>query len=157
MTNYSVKQIAEMLHTNPETVRRWIRAGKLQSVQESKKEGNVISEEALRTFLEGAPKYAAAFAMAAGAASVGVMSMLPGMGLSIGLVAGIAAGASRKKSISEQDAKEISIQLRAKCVTELDHKRSELKRLESEIEEKKRQMQELEDLLSKLEEMSSAE
>lgn len=96
----------------------------------------MISEEALRTFLEGAPKYAAAFAMAAGAASVGVMSMLPGMGLSIGLVAGIAAGASRKKSISEQDAKEISIQLRAKCVTELDHKRSELERLESEIEEK---------------------
>ena len=82
--------------------------------------------------------------------------MLPGMGFSIGLVAGIAAGASRKKSISEQDAKEISIQLRAKCVTELDHKRSELERLESEIKEKKRQMQELEDLLSKLEEMSSA-
>lgn len=31
MTKYTVRQIADMLHTNPETVRRWIRAGKLKS------------------------------------------------------------------------------------------------------------------------------
>ena len=29
MESYSVKQIAEMLNTQPETVRRWIRNGKL--------------------------------------------------------------------------------------------------------------------------------
>lgn len=55
MANYSVKQIAEMLDTNPETVRRWIRAGRLESSQASKKEGNVVSEEALKTFLERTP------------------------------------------------------------------------------------------------------
>ena len=66
MKNYSVKQIAEMLDTNPETVRRWIRAGRLESSQTSKKDGNVISEEALKAFLECAPKYAAAASAAAG-------------------------------------------------------------------------------------------
>ena len=32
MKTYSVKDIADMLNTNPETVRRWIRAGKLKAV-----------------------------------------------------------------------------------------------------------------------------
>ena len=35
MDTYSVKEIADMLNTNPETVRRWIRSGKLEAIQES--------------------------------------------------------------------------------------------------------------------------
>ena len=34
MDTYSVKEIADMLNTNPETVRRWIRSGKLEAIQE---------------------------------------------------------------------------------------------------------------------------
>lgn len=37
MSEYNVKQISEMLDTNPETVRRWIRSGKLEAEQTSKK------------------------------------------------------------------------------------------------------------------------
>ena len=33
MNTYTVKEIADMLKTNPETVRRWIRLGKLEADQ----------------------------------------------------------------------------------------------------------------------------
>lgn len=59
MKTYSVKEISEMLKTNPETVRRWIRDKKLDATIESKKGGHMISEAALRAFLQTAPKYAA--------------------------------------------------------------------------------------------------
>lgn len=58
MKTYSVKQIAELLDTNPETVRRWIRNGKLQAIQESRKDGNSVSEDELEKFLKKTPKYA---------------------------------------------------------------------------------------------------
>lgn len=54
---YSVKQIADMLGTNPETVRRWIREGKLKAIQVSRKSGNIITESELKRFLKATPKY----------------------------------------------------------------------------------------------------
>lgn len=59
MKTYCVKEIAEMLNTNPETVRRWIRDNKLDATIESKKSGHIIYESALRDFLKNSPKYAA--------------------------------------------------------------------------------------------------
>jgi len=58
--NYNVKEIAEMLNTNPETVRRWIRDKKLDATIESKKGGHIVYEAALHEFLKSSPKYAAA-------------------------------------------------------------------------------------------------
>lgn len=55
---YSVKEIADMLNTNPETVRRWIRSGKLEAIQESRKSGNVVTKSMLNAFLKASPKYA---------------------------------------------------------------------------------------------------
>jgi len=57
MNNYTVKEIAELLKVNPETVRRWIRTNKLKSEQPSRKEGNVIFEKELDIFLKNNPKY----------------------------------------------------------------------------------------------------
>lgn len=57
MGTYTVKEIAEKLNTNPETVRRWIRSGKLKAEQSSRKEGNVISEEELQKFISVSPKF----------------------------------------------------------------------------------------------------
>ena len=37
MDTYSVKEIAEMLNKNPETVRRWIRSGKLEAIPKIEK------------------------------------------------------------------------------------------------------------------------
>ena len=58
MRCYTVSQIADMLDTNPETVRRWIRSGKLKAQQGSRKSGNLVHENALQEFLQATPKYA---------------------------------------------------------------------------------------------------
>ena len=52
MDSYTVKQISEMLKTNPETVRRWIRLGELESDQVSRKGGNLITASSLNKFLK---------------------------------------------------------------------------------------------------------
>ena len=57
MDTYSVKEIADMLNTNPETVRRWIRSGKLEAIQESRKSGNVVTKAMMEVFLKNSPKY----------------------------------------------------------------------------------------------------
>lgn len=59
MKTYTVNEIAEMLETNPETVRRWIRSKKLVATKASRKEGNIITEDMLQSFLKQYPKYAA--------------------------------------------------------------------------------------------------
>lgn len=58
MKDYNVQQVSDLLKANPETVRRWIRSGKLKAVQDSRKSGNIISEEALKKFMRETPKYA---------------------------------------------------------------------------------------------------
>ena len=56
-TVYNVNDISVILSVNPETVRRWIRDGKLKATQDSRKEGNVIFKKDLRAFLKSKPKY----------------------------------------------------------------------------------------------------
>ncbi len=74
MKTYTVSDIAEKLKTNPETVRRWIRQGKLIAEQSSRKGGNRISEQNLNKFLKDTPKYAS---IAAGAITVlGISSLV---------------------------------------------------------------------------------
>lgn len=57
MKTYTVKEVAEILNTNPETVRRWIRGGKLHAEKASNKSGNLILETSLDTFVSSVPKY----------------------------------------------------------------------------------------------------
>ncbi len=66
MRLFTVQEVAEKLGTNPETVRRWIRTGKLEAVQNSRREGNMITEEMLRSFLNNYPKYAATWSRTMG-------------------------------------------------------------------------------------------
>lgn len=167
MANYSVKQIAEMLDTNPETVRRWIRAGRLESSQASKKEGNVVSEDALKTFLERTPKYAAA---AAGMAAAGILSPLPSVpiigaslavsvGMSVGMsVANALARPERRKAETASDAKENLIQLQIEKKQLLEQTRAvaqqlqeQLKKQEQQLWEDKRRLQQLQRLVRELE------
>lgn len=85
MKTYTVKEIADLLGTNPETVRRWIRDGKLQAVANSKKKGEnkVILESALNAFLKTSPKYAvtlgAPLTLGVGAAALGVLGVTNAM------------------------------------------------------------------------------
>lgn len=68
MKTYNVKQIAEMLSTNPETIRRWIRDGKLKAFQSSRKGGNIVTESELRNFVKATPKYFSKLAIGVGTA-----------------------------------------------------------------------------------------
>ena len=54
---YTVSLVARILDVNPEVVRRWIRDGKLEAKQHSRKEGNRIDEEALEDFVKRHPRY----------------------------------------------------------------------------------------------------
>lgn len=163
MANYSVKQIAEMLDTNPETVRRWIRAGRLESSQASKKEGNVVSEDALKAFLERTPKYAAA---AASVAAAGILLPLPSvpvigasLAVSVGMsVANALARPERRKAETASDAKENLIQLQIEKKQLLEQTRAVAQQLqeqiikqEQQLWEDKRRLQQLQCLVRELE------
>lgn len=147
MANYSVKQIAEMLDTNPETVRRWIRAGRLESSRASKKEGNVVSEDALKTFLERTPKYAAA---AAGMAAAGILLPSPSvsvigasLAVSVGMsVASALARLERRKAETASDAKENLIQLQIEKKQLLEQIRAEAQQLQEQLKKQEQQLQE---------------
>lgn len=54
---YTVKEISELLMVNKETIRRWIRDGKLNGARNSKKEGFTVDEFSLQQFLIDNPKY----------------------------------------------------------------------------------------------------
>ena len=79
MKNYSVKEIAEMLSTNPETVRRLIRDKKLEATIESKKGGHIVYEAALQEFLRSSPKYATAAKATVAGAAVMTTAMVGGL------------------------------------------------------------------------------
>ena len=87
MKTYSVKQIAEMLGTNPETVRRWIRDDKMKAVQVSRKDGNIVTEAELERFVKATPKYLSKLT-----AGVGLAAMSPVVGIGA-LAGGIVASA----------------------------------------------------------------
>ena len=73
---YNVKQIADILDTNLETVRRWIRENKLKAVQVSRKNGNVVTEDELKRFVQATPKYLSKYA-----ASLTALTLLSSDGL----------------------------------------------------------------------------
>lgn len=54
---YTVKDISRKLNVHQETVRRWIRGGKLASTQCSRRKGDVISDDEFERFLQEHQKY----------------------------------------------------------------------------------------------------
>ena len=87
MKTYTVKDIAELLDTSTETVRRWISYGKLQAEQESRKEGNLVTKERLEEFLKNTPKYEKKIAALSGAVAVGMLN--PALGMLISTTLGM--------------------------------------------------------------------
>lgn len=57
MKTYTVEEVAMKYSVSQETVRRWIRTGRLKSTMSSRKSGNVISEFDLQEFLKTKSKY----------------------------------------------------------------------------------------------------
>lgn len=54
---YTVKHVSKIFNVSEETVRRWIRDGKLNATISSKKAGYRIGKEDMKVFAESRPKY----------------------------------------------------------------------------------------------------
>ena len=151
MKSYSVKEIARLLQTNPETVRRWIRKGKLEATRgSSRKERSSVSSEALQKFLKETPKYAASAAAAISSpvalASASVLAAIGG-----------AAATKIQSDNSIENASIDTIQICAYIENEmsslkesLSRKRKAIKQLEQEIEKDEKTFEGLETLLKQI-------
>jgi len=130
MKTYTVKQLSELLKTNEETIRRWIRSGKLTATQSSKKGGNVISSDALNQFIKNTPKYASvitgSLATSQIALSVVVGSVIGGL---------LAAMEGKKNMVSEADIEQLIKKLIEENEKKIQIKKVEIKKMELEIEE----------------------
>lgn len=154
METYSVKQIADMLNTKPETVRRWIRSGKLKAEQSSRKDGNVITEEDLNKFLKSSPKYAGFIAGAA----IGSMPVpIAAISLAGGIVATYLAASRMEKdkenpSFSRNDVKKYLKEEIARREASMKQKLKTIKQMQQEIVNDQQQISECKYVLSQLEE-----
>ena len=143
---YSVKEIAEMLNTNPETVRRWIRDKKLDATIESKKGGHIVYESALQTFLRSSPKYAAsAKASLAGAAMLSTVMVG-------GLIAQklIDTEQLKKARISNEDVIHYLQGEIQKCLDAIKAKEDTVKQIQKQIETDRLQIAEFQKLIENL-------
>ena len=152
MKTYSVKQIAEMLETNPETVRRWIRDKKLKATQISRKSGNVVSEDDLKYFLSSTPKYLSKLST-----TIGAVSPVVGLGTALAggtILSGILSILEEKNKLDFQISPEelrMSLQGRVKKLRGMIRQKQILiKQTETEIEEIQRQIEKLTILLDQI-------
>ena len=145
MQTYNVKDIAEMLDANKETVRRWIRSGKLKANKTSNKDGNVVTEEDLYKFLKDKSKYAA---IAAGLAEANPFLGIAGIIGAAGVM-GAAASLFNSKNKNKEELRfvaddvrrtlENNIQASQKLIKE---KRRTIEQIQNEIEKEEQNIKE---------------
>ncbi len=151
MKSYNVKEIAKLLRTNPETVRRWIRKGKLKATKgPSRTGGSSVSGDSLQAFLDEYPKYAAA---AAGAASS------PAVRIAASAIA-VAGGALAVKKGSDNaiesaaiDTAQISAYLAKEAHSlreSIARKKKTIAQITEEVEKDERRLEEIQSLLGHL-------
>lgn len=151
MKYYTVKEIADIMGTNPETVRRWIRDKKLLANQDSRKDGNVISSQDLSKFLEKTPKYA-------GIVASGLATSVVSAGIGLSLITATAVlerlildkkGEEKLKISSEKIAEYIM-----NCITESENsvmqKKKHIQKLQKEIGTEEQQINEYKQALKKI-------
>lgn len=146
MNTYTINDISKMLHTNPETVRQWIKTGKLKGQQpKSKKEGWKVTAQMLGDFLCQNPKYAGVATNASTAAIVtGGLSLATSIVMGIIVQGKINKEALDNSQISPSDLRLLideEISVKKKAVTE---KKAALEKLEKEINKLEKGIFELE-------------
>ena len=149
MEVYTVKQVADMLHINPETIRRWIRQKKLVAIQDSRKDGNVITEDSLKSFLKSMPKYAG---VAAGAATIGIASPIALPLLASGLVSALSKKSNEKLDNSLVFYEDLEKYLKTEIElhkSNIKIKEKNIEQLKLEIESEQKKIDEIRELIKK--------
>jgi excisionase family DNA binding protein len=153
MKTYSVKDIADMLNTNPETVRRWIRAGKLRADQSSRKDGNLVHEEDLYKYLRSTSKYAA---IAAGLAATNPFLALTTV-VGAGVLGAIVTTFATKNPKNRDDVRILADDVKQtlkKNITEseeaIERKKAAIAELQAEIDKEQQQIRDNEMALEHL-------
>lgn len=144
MKTYTVKEIANILKTNEETVRRWIRSGKLKAIWKSKKEGNIISSEALQEFIKEMPKYTSEIMQSPLAISV----MLGGLLASMKSIVSISN--TKKKNFSAADIKKFLDKKIKEAEEKTIEKTKQVDKLMEEIKEHQKTIEKYKYALEKL-------
>ena len=159
MKTYSVKDIADMLNTNPETVRRWIRAGKLKADQTSRKDGNMVREDDLYKYLRSTTKYAA---IATGFAATNpflALTTAVGAGVLGAIVTSLAAKPSkngREVRILSDDVKRTLKKNITESEETIERKKAAIAELQAEINKEQQQIRDYETALEHLSDAMSA-
>ncbi len=148
---YKVNEVASLLGTNEETVRRWIRNNKLHASQQSKKIGNIIRSDDLLTFLRDYyPKYLERFmASTSSAAEKSTASLIAGLGISLLGAAGFSAVKMlrEKNSFSQEDIVSYAGQQITKLEARIKQKRAAITELEEEIRDYEAQIENYQKIL----------
>lgn len=147
MDTYTVKEVAKMMNTSEETVRRWIRSGKLKANMDSRKKGSVITDVMLREFTRNTPKYAVALANPIGGI-VAASTLL----LGTFVARNIEKGEAIKNSTV--DSGEIKKILKENLVTvnaNIQNKKKAIAQLEQEIVDEETKVKSLKYLLKNIE------
>ena len=159
MKTYSVKDIAEMLQTNPEAVRRWIRAGKLKADQSSRKDGNIIGEDELYRYLRSTSKYAGIATGLAAANPVLALTTLVGSSV-LGVLVNTIAENNTKDGCDARILSDDVIWTLKKSITEseetIERKRTAITELQAEIDKEQQQIRDYETALEHLSDAMSA-
>ena len=135
--------MANMLGTSEETVRRWIRSGKLSAKLNSRKEGCVITDTMLKAFVRSSPKYAASLLTPVG-------GILAASTLIVGTIIEKALNkneALKEASIDETEVKRLLRVDLEKSKENIKSKKSAINQLENEIQEEEKKIRSIELLL----------
>lgn len=166
---YTVEQIATILFTNVETVRRWIRDGKLKSTFQSNKQGHRIQEKDLQDFLKNSKKYklsqllsvttgaAAIFGASTAVGALGAATLpmvLPAAALTMGVSTLASTHAISKKICDSSEADSLTVPPEPAHTPEHtpEHLSSQAQQvaLRNEIDQIKQAISELDDIIAVL-------
>lgn len=159
MKTYSVKDIADMLQTNPETVRRWIRNGKLKADQASRKDGNVVREDDLYKYLRSTSRYAATATSLAADNPFLALTTAVGAGILGAIVTSLLKKSPQERgnvSILSDDVEQKLKKNIAESEEMIERKKAAIAELQAEIHKEQQQIEDYETALEHLADVLSA-
>ena len=147
MDTYTVKEVAKMMNTSEETVRRWIRSGKLKANMDSRKKGSVITDAMLREFTRNTPKYAVALANPIGGI-VAASTLLLGTFVAKNIEKGEAI---KNSTVDSEEIKKILKENLVTVNANIQNKKKAIAQLEQEIVDEETKVKSLKYLLKNIE------